>query len=73
MFGFLNSLAPTVIGQQTDKGASGGASSQTAQPQDSRALQQNAQESLKVDESQPVTSIQVRVCPGYRSKVLTFL
>lgn len=57
-----------MIGQQSDpsasRGASGGASSQTAQPQDSRSLQRTAQEALKVDESQPVTSIQVRVHAG---------
>lgn len=54
-----------MIGQQREigasRGATGGASSQTAVPQDSRSLQQTAQEGLKVDESQPVTSIQVRV------------
>lgn len=58
-----------MVGQQRDasasRGVSGGASSQSAQPQDSRSLQQTAQEALKVDESQPVTSIQVRVCAGY--------
>lgn len=55
----FDSLAPTVIGQG-DKGASGGASSQASPPQDSQSLQKKAQENLKVDESQPLTSIQVR-------------
>ncbi|XP_050698175.1 NSFL1 cofactor p47-like isoform X2 [Eriocheir sinensis] len=70
----LGSLAPTVVGQQRDLGASGGtsggasggASSQAAQPQDSRSLQQTAQEALKVDETLPVTSIQLRMPDGSR-------
>ncbi|KAK8382911.1 hypothetical protein O3P69_011460 [Scylla paramamosain] len=61
----LGSLVPTVVGQ-SDKGASGGASSQAAPTQDSKTLQKNAQEGLKVDESQPVTSIQLRMPDGSR-------
>lgn len=61
----LGSLAPTVIGQG-DKGACGGATSQAAPPQDSKALQKSAQENLKVDESQPITSIQLRMPDGSR-------
>ena len=59
----FHSLAPTVIGQG-DKRSGGGASNQAGPPPDPKLLQKNAQDGLKVDESQPVTSVQVIACWG---------